>query len=297
MSFHSTSPLGFEMNTRLNAHFEDSLSLPDFLKIQRYVKEHLGIQLKEGKRVMVETRLRKRLKELQIYRYKDYIKYLMSPEGTEKEHDALIDVITTNKTDFYREPHHFDFLKQKIIPGLIQRKGKEYTPKIWSAACSKGAEPYTIALVMEECKKLYSSWYGNYSILATDISLEILELALKAVYTEDEIAPIPKHLRKQFLLKSKDETKALIRMNPYIRSRIDFKRLNLMDNFRCTTPMDIIFCRNVLIYFDKETQNSVIQKLINNLQSGGYLLMGHSETLEAGRFPVVSCAPSIYQKK
>lgn len=281
---------------RPKTHFDDTLSTPVFLKIQRYVKEHLGIQLNEGKRVMVETRLRKRLKSLQIFSFKEYVEYLMSPEGAKTEHDPLIDVITTNKTDFFREPHHFDYLRDKVIPGLLTKYGNNYKINLWSAACSKGAEPYTMAMVMEEAFVRQANWRGGYSILATDISLEILEMAIKAIYPEEEIEPVPKYLRHKYLLKSRDSKKQIVRIGPLLRSMVEFKRLNLMDNFRCSNPMDIIFCRNVLIYFDKDTQNSVIDKLLRSLKVGGYLMMGHSETLEVGRFPVKTVAPSIYQK-
>lgn len=281
---------------KFQSHFDDTLSLKEFLKIQRYVKEHLGINLHEGKRVMVETRLRKRLKDLSIFSFKEYCEYLFSKEGGKQEHDLLIDVITTNKTDFFREPHHFDFLTTKIIPELIKKYGTGYKPSLWSAACSKGAEPYTIAIVLEDYRARNPKWSGEYNLLATDISLEILQDAQRAVYSEEEIEPVAKYLRHRYLLKSKDPTKKLVRIAPEVRKKVLFRRLNLMDNFKSTEKMDVIFCRNVLIYFDKATQNQVIEKLLHNLKRGGYLLMGHSETLEVGKFSVENSAPSIYRK-
>lgn len=252
-----------------------------------------------SKMSMVESRLRKRLRRLKINRFSDYCDFLFSPQGMEKEMTFFINVITTNKTEFFREYAHFEYLVQKVVPELMARRGSGIKRRLnlWSAASSRGNEAYTIALVLSEFAERYPELDFDFFILATDISTEVLEDAQKGIYSHEEIKPVPMDLRKKYFLKSRNKKKNLVRVIPALRNKVRFRQLNLMDNdFQFHKPMDIIFCRNVMIYFDKETQDNLILRLCNHLKQGGYLFMGHSEVLHCQNLPLVSTAPAVYRK-
>lgn len=248
---------------------------------------------------MVESRLRKRLRSLQIQSFTDYCEYLFSPQGMEHELTYFINVITTNKTDFFREPNHFDFLVRKAVPDLIRtwEAGIKKKLTVWSAACSKGNEAYTIAMVLSDFAARYQGLAFDFIILATDISTDVLEDARCGIYHRQDIEPVPPDLRKKYFLKSKDRNKGLVRIVPELRDKVKYRRLNLMDeDFRFREPLDIIFCRNVIIYFNKETQDGLILRLCRYLRPEGYLFMGHSEVLHCQGLPLRSVAPAVYQK-
>lgn len=248
---------------------------------------------------MVESRLRKRLRSLEINNFKDYCEFLFSDHGMEKELRFFIDVITTHKTEFFREPDHFEYLVQRIIPEMIAKRGSGVNRKLnlWSAACSRGNEAYTIAIVMEEFRKRYPGLNFDFTLLGTDISTDVLEDAKRAIYAHDEIQPVPLNVRQKYFLRSKDPKKNIVRVIPQLRNKVRFRQLNLMDNdFKLREPMDIIFCRNVIIYFDKKTQDVLIQRLCKHLRPGGYLFMGHSEVLNCADIPLISTAPAVYRK-
>jgi chemotaxis protein methyltransferase CheR len=211
----------------------------------------------------------------------------------------MIDAITTNKTDFFREPAHFNYLVQKILPELISeyRAGFGHTLSVWSAGCSSGEEPYTLAMVLEDYSERLHNRCLDYHVLATDVSLGILKKAERAIYDRDQIKPVPLNLRRKYLLKGKGHNKHLIRIAPELRRIVLFKRLNFLDNdFGIPDHMDIIFCRNVIIYFDQATQEQVLRKICTYLRPGGYLFMGHSETLNQITVPLVQVQPTIYKK-
>lgn len=273
------------------------LSTGDFRRLASFIHEQLGIRIPDFKRGMVESRLRKRLNTLGMNSYKDYCDYLFSKNGMNKEVYEFTDVITTNKTDFFREPHHFSYLSEKAVPELVSRigAGRSRPFKVWSCACSRGDEPYTIAMVLNEYKKKEISF--DFNILATDISTRMLTTAAKGVYDDSVIQPIPHDYRKKYLLKSKDRSKGLIRIRPEIRNKVVFRRLNLMNkDYRLGVKFDVLFCRNVIIYFDKPTTEKLIFRLCQVLTPGGYLFMGHSELLDVGLYPLVQVAPTIYKK-
>jgi chemotaxis protein methyltransferase CheR len=204
----------------------------------------------------------------------------------------MIDVVTTNKTDFFREPHHFTFLQENILPKLAKEKR---TVKVWSAACSSGEEPYTLAMVLEEFGR---SLHGfNYEIFGSDISTVMLQKASLAVYAMERANCIPLELKKRYLLKSKDTERPTVRIASSLRSKVSFARINFMDTELPIHGMfDVIFCRNVLIYFDRKTQLEVIRKLMDNLSVGGYLFIGHSESLHQADLPLIQERPTIYKK-
>jgi chemotaxis protein methyltransferase CheR len=246
---------------------------------------------------MLEARIRKRLNVLKMKSFREYCDYVFSPEGMKNEIVHMIDVVTTNKTDFFRESKHFDYLVQTVLPELVGSLGAGISRRLmlWSAGCSTGEEPYTLAMVLSEFGENYRKF--QYSILATDISTKALEEARLGIYSEDRVEPIPLALKRKYLLRSKDRSKGLVRVAPALRKRVEFKRLNFMDkNFGIREQMDIIFCRNVIIYFDRPTQEIILNRLCRHLRDGGYIFMGHSETLSGLNVPLVPVFTTVYRK-
>ncbi|MBU1168776.1 MAG: chemotaxis protein CheR [Proteobacteria bacterium] len=273
------------------------LSQSDFRDLGNFIHSRMGIKMPDIKRGMIESRLRKRVSQLGMDSYSEYCRYLFSHQGMDDELSHFIDVITTNKTDFFRESHHFEYLLSTALPDLVSRNGTGVVRKLmaWSSACSRGDEPYTLAMILSEYARVQPGF--DFSILATDISTKVLDTALAGIYDAQLINPVPMEFRKRYLLKSKDKTKNLVRIRPELRRKIMFRQLNLMDNdFRIRQNMDILFCRNVIIYFDKPTTERLLVKLCNKLVPGGYLFMGHSELLDCNLLPVVPVAPTIYKR-
>lgn len=269
------------------------LTTEEFNKVSSLVYEHSGIKMPPTKKVLLESRLHKRLRALHIESFKEYIDHLLSKEGLEHELVHMIDVITTNKTDFFREPHHFHYLTQTILPDWLTR-GKSVF-KIWSAACSTGEEPYTLAIVLQEFARLNKNF--NYSIFASDISTDVLKKASLAVYNVDRVSDVDLELKRRYLLKSKDSIKPTVRIVPELRNKVRFGRINFMDSsYPVDEVYDVIFCRNALIYFDRVTQLEVVRKLIDKLTPNGFLFIGHSESLLQHNLPIVQVKPTIYQR-
>lgn len=272
----------------------EELSIKELHKLSNFIHDTLGIHIDERKKTLLETRLRKRLIHLSINNVGDYIKLLLSNKGQKEELEHFINSITTNKTDFFRENNHFEFLQNIGIPNLLRSKS---SLRAWSAACSRGMEPYSLAMVLEEYKRTHPATVFNWSILATDIDTKVLQFAKNAVYNKTEITPIPERLKKKYLLKNRDPNKDEFRVTSQLREKIFFQQLNLMSNFKFRKPIDILFCRNVIIYFSRQTQHKLIMRLLSNLSSDGYLIMGHSEVLDTREFPLKSIAPAIYQRR
>ncbi len=268
-----------------------TLSDADFHRLRTFIYEECGINLTEVKRSMLEGRLARRLRHLGLSSFRDYCTYLTSTQGRQAELTPMIDAVTTNKTDFFREANHFEYLTDQALPALLEGRRRL---ALWSAGCSTGEEPYTLAIVLAEAGA-GSSFQA--SVLATDISSKVLEHAVRAVYDSERIAPVPPALKEKYFLRSKDRTRGLVRVVPAIRSLVTFRRLNFMEDFMLPEPADVIFCRNVLIYFDRRTQERVLAKFARSLNPGGYLFVGHSETLFGMDVPFTPCAPTIYRKK
>lgn len=274
------------------------LSDGDFERVSRFIHQQYGIHLPPAKKTLLEGRLRKRMKQCGIDTYGAYCDYLFTDKGMKEEMIFMIDAVTTNKTDFFREPHHFQFLTQKALPSLLGKHKSAFQKRIkaWSAACSTGEEPYTLAMVLSEYAAACPGF--DFSILATDISTKVLDIAQTAVYSEEKIAPVPMAIRKKYLLKSKDPSRQLVRITPDLRNRIAFRRFNLMEeNFPISEPLDVIFCRNVMIYFDAATQERLVRQFHDHLTPGGYLFMGHAESINNMKVPLRYVAPTIYQKE
>lgn len=269
----------------------------DFKRLSEFIHAEYGIKMPASKKTMLEMRLQKRLRNLGLESFKEYCKYLFSPKGLEAELNQMIDVVTTHKTDFIREPMHFEYLIQSILPEWTQTYGAGSRKKFnaWSAGCSTGEEPYSLAMILSEYAQAFPGF--NYSILATDISAKVVEVAKRGIYHQDKVNVVPVALKQKYLLKSKDKKKELVRIIPELRTRVMFKQLNFTDtHYAPREPMDIIFCRNVIIYFDRLTQEQVMKRLCRHLCSGGYLFAGHSETLHGMDLPLTLAAPTIYKR-
>ncbi|WP_319779655.1 protein-glutamate O-methyltransferase [Maridesulfovibrio sp.] len=268
------------------------MSDADFAKFSKLIKEEFGIKMPPSKKTMLEARLQKRLRALGLSEHSQYCDFLFSPGGFERELTQLIDVVTTNTTDFFREPKHFELLLRTVLPDLCQRNKRPL--KLWSAGCSSGEEPYTLCMVLEEFTENNRNF--KYSLMATDISTDILRKAMNAVYPMSKVDVVPMVMKRKYLLKSKDKNKPLVRVVPELRKKVDFRRLNFMEPFPFKDQKDIIFCRNVVIYFDRATQYKLFQKFCSTLSKGGYLFIGHSESISGMELPVRQIAPTVYQK-
>lgn len=267
----------------------------EFDKLSNFIYTHYGIKMPPAKRLMLEGRLSKRLTVYGMDNYEDYVEYVFSKEGMKREMIHMIDVVTTNKTDFFREPIHFEFLQNTALPELKEKYGGRRPVNIWSAGCSSGEEPYTIAITASEYAEANSPF--PFHITATDVSSRILAHAQNAVYKAEKLSNVPIALKRKYMLKSKDTLKPTIRMGKHLRSKISYQRLNFMDDhYNIANYFDIIFCRNVIIYFDRDTQERVINKLCSKLNPGGYFFLGHSESLSNMQAPLKHIKPTIFQK-
>lgn len=273
---------------------DEALSGRDFNRLSAFVYREAGIRLGPEKRTMLEGRLRRRLRSLQLDSYSRYCDYLFTPQGQREELVSFIDVVTTNKTDFFREPGHFNFLTQRALPDLTARA--EGCPLlVWSAGCSSGEEPYTLAMVLSEYAETHPGF--RFRILATDISTQVLEKAALGIYTTESVAPVAPEMRRKYLMRSRQRGSNQVRVVPELRRLIEFRRLNFMDaDYGLTEQADAIFCRNVIIYFDRATQETILQKLARRLVADGYLFIGHSEALHDLRLPLTAVGPALYRK-
>ncbi|WP_066630239.1 CheR family methyltransferase [Labilibacter marinus] len=276
--------------------FKAELSEKDFEAFSNFIYSEFGIKMPPVKRVMLQGRLLKRIRQLNMKTYSEYKDYLFSSEGQKEEIFNFLNVVTTNKTDFFREPVHFDFLKSSVLPEY-SNKGINEPFKIWSAGCSSGEELYTISMTLNEYKAEHRSF--SFSMLGTDISQNVLTKAAKGIYASSKVDIVPLELKKKYLLKSKDKENPTIKVRPELQSNLRLKYLNLMDSSysNINETFDVVFCRNVLIYFDRKTQESVINKLSMHLKPGGYFFIGHSESLTGMDVPLEHIKPTIFRKK
>ncbi|HEX2974862.1 MAG TPA: protein-glutamate O-methyltransferase [Bacteroidales bacterium] len=267
----------------------------DFSRLSSFVYNELGIKMPYPKKVMLQCRLQKRVNDLRLSSFTEYLEFVFSKEGQEEEMIKMIDLVTTNKTDFFREPSHFDYLRDIVLPELIESRPSRKTIRIWSAACSSGEEPYTIAIVLMDFLEKYPE--ADFEILGTDISMRILQRAALAIYTEYRVAGIPLEMKRKYFLRSKTPAEKTVRLIPEIRAKVSFQRMNLMDSYYdVDKDFDIIFCRNVLIYFDRPSQQSVINKLATSLRPDGHFFLGHSESITNMKVPLRQIKPTIFRK-
>jgi chemotaxis protein methyltransferase CheR len=286
-----------QQNVNLSDIYKAVMTSDEFKRLSSFIYKEYGIKMPEVKKTMLQSRLHKRLRELNMSSYKDYIEYLFSKEGQQTEVIHMIDMVSTNKTDFFREPVHFDFLHSDVLPELLFGERPNRQIRIWSAGCSSGEEPYTIAISLSEFMSQNPIPAFDFSILATDISTRVLKSANDGIYKEARVEMLPLTLKKKYLLRSKDKTNPSIRIIPELRRKITFQRLNFMDNaYNVPDNYDIIFCRNVLIYFDRETQEKVINRLCMKLKPNGIFFLGHSESITNFNVPLKQLKPTIFRR-
>ncbi|ARO31650.1 methyl-accepting chemotaxis protein O-methyltransferase 2 [Rhizobium sp. NXC14] len=271
----------------------DRISKRNFDKLAQFIYDYSGIKMPPTKLTMLEGRLRRRLRATNHSTFDDYCDFLFNHDGLAQETVYLIDVVTTNKTDFFREAKHFEYMQTVALPAIANSGVR--TIRTWSSACSTGAEPYTIAMVLAEFAEGRRD--VSYSVLATDLSTDVLQTARQGIYPEDLIAPVPRDLQRKYVLVAKQSGRKEVRISPKLRSRVGFARMNLMDDkYPVGDLMNVIFCRNVLIYFDKQTQAGVLSRLCDCLAKGGYLFIGHSESITGFDLPLKQVSNTVFQR-
>lgn len=264
-----------------------SLSRAEFEEIRALVHKVSGINLHQGKEELVKARLAKRLRALNINSFSEYLSYI---KDKKEELAAMVEALTTNKTNFFREPQHFEFLRSEIIPKL---RGKEI--RIWSAGCSSGEEPYSIAMLLLD--ELTSEEIKEVRILATDISERVLAKARSATYQQYELDGVPPQMLQKYFICTNPKPPRTYQLSERVTSLVRIARLNLIDHWPMRCGFDLIFCRNVMIYFDKNTQRELVNRFWEILKPGGYLFVGHSESLAAASHPFKYLRPAVYIKQ
>ncbi|MBF0561278.1 MAG: protein-glutamate O-methyltransferase [Alphaproteobacteria bacterium] len=275
------------------------LSGRDFQRLAKFIQDTCGIRMPPVKKTMLEGRLRRRVRALGLPSLSEYCRWLFDHGRLAEEAVELIDAVTTNKTDFFREPRHFEHLTGSTLPTLLEtpaRPGLDRPLKVWSAACSSGSEPYTLAMVLDDFARRQRGY--RFEILATDICTDALAKAKRAIYPEEMIAPVPAAWRQRYFLRSRNPDEPTVRLAPSVRQMVRFGRLNLMDEvYPLDEGMDIIFCRNILIYFDRERQEAVLRRLCGLLRPHGSLFLGHTDTIAGMDLPVRQVAPSVFIRR
>jgi chemotaxis protein methyltransferase CheR len=265
----------------------------DFMRLAEFVHIRSGIRMPPSKKTFLEGRIRRRLRVLGLATVSEYCKWLFEEGGLLQDGTALLNAVTTNKTEFFRETYHFEFLSNVVLPKLQTSSGSHpLSLRIWSAGCSSGAEPYSLAMICEDFARTNSSF--SFEILASDISTEVLRVAKRAIYRHSTIGPVSMEMRKRYLLH--DPGSDEVRVIPDLRRKVIFKHHNLMDEpYPASQAMDIVFCRNLLIYFGRSTQRTVLARLCRCLRPRGYLFLGHSEGSIADlKLPLRAVGPTIF---
>ncbi|MCP9291921.1 CheR family methyltransferase [Gracilimonas sediminicola] len=278
----------------MNTFTQSALSSPvssvklkagDFKRVKDLLYEYCGIFLQEGKEALVQSRLMKRMRKLGIGSFSEYLDFIERPESG-GEFLAFVDVLTTNKTHFFREAQHFEFIRKHIIPTMGGRNAKW-----WSAGCSTGEEPVTTAITLHEARR--TTPWSSVKILATDISREVLKVAKNGVYPSSRMMDVPDSIRRKYFESiGNDEFK----VKEQVEEMITYGRLNLTEDWPLKGNFQVIMCRNVMIYFNRQTQQQVVQKFYDQLQPGGFLFLGHSESVSSNNKGFKNLAPAVYQK-
>lgn len=264
----------------------------NFQTIRKFVTENTGIVLTEIKKDMVYSRLSKRIRKGPYNTFDDFCAAIEN--GDETEQDYLINAITTNLTSFFRENHHFEFLAEVAIPELLQLNKQSKRIRIWSAGCSTGEEPYSIAMVLRETIPDIDQW--DVKILATDLDANVIAQGQRGIYREERIDGLSDHRKKRWFKSGKGDNAGYVKVSPDLQKLIFFKRLNLLQHWPIKGPFDLMFCRNVVIYFDKDTQRGLFKRYFNLLRPKAYLFIGHSETLHNVSDDFESLGKTIYQR-
>jgi chemotaxis protein methyltransferase CheR len=262
----------------------------DFDYLRKIVTDTTGILADDDKYTMYYSRLARRVRKLGLSNFSKYRNYLN--QNRDVEIIELVNAVTTNLTSFFRENHHFEFIKDTIVPEIKARSKKKI--RVWSAGCSTGEEPYSIAVTLAEAIPDYKNW--DIKILATDLDSNVVSKASAAVYDASRVDGISKSILKKYFKKGKGSNLGYVKVNPELVKLIEFKQLNLLHKWPITDTMDFIFCRNVVIYFDKPTKEKLVDRYADMMIDDGYLFMGHSESLYKSTEKFKLIGKTIYQK-
>jgi len=266
----------------------------EFKKLQQLIYSDAGIHLSDAKKALVTGRLTRRLRTLGC---RDFSAYYEHVAANPDERTAMLDCISTNETRFFREPKQFEFLEESVLPHWRALGASGQIPKrirAWSAACSTGEEPYTLAMVLAAHFPAAEGW--SVEILASDLSTRVLDAAREGVWPIERSNDIPERMRKAFMLRGIRAEEGKMRAHPSLKSMIDFRRINLNDtDYGIKGTFDLIFCRNVLIYFNRESKDGVIQRLLRHLSPSGLFFLGHAESLTGGQFGMENAGPTVYR--
>ncbi len=282
--------------TNLQNIHSDELSEKDFQRVSSVIYKHCGINLSDGKKTLMQARLAKRMRALQYSSFRKYIDFALSQAG-QQEFYSLVDSLSTNLTSFFREKSHFQYLIDQFLPKLLEKKSRlsEHKIRIWSAGCSSGEEPYSLAITLIENIPDYQKW--DVKILASDVSTQILDRAKQGTYVQSRVKPLTKEQKRRFLVPNNIEGEKVYQVSRELQNIICFRYLNLMKEWPCKGPFDIIFCRNVMIYFDKPTQAKLVERFGKCLAKKGVLCIGHSESLAGINHQYRFVQPATYIKE
>ena len=264
----------------------------EFVQLQRLVHAHCGISLSDEKKRNVYSRLARRLRELELDSFREYCDLIEAGHGQELEY--FINALTTNLTSFFRELHHFDYLRDTVIPEVLQRDAASRRLRIWSAGCSTGEEAYSIAMTLLATIPDIDNW--DVRVLASDLDTQVIETAVDGIYSDDKVAHLPEQFLKSYFHRGRGRQQGMVKVAPEVRDLVYFRHLNLMHDWPMQGPFDIIFCRNVVIYFDRDTQQRLFDRFADILLPRGHLLIGHSESLKnvSDRFQLIG--RTIYRR-
>ena len=270
----------------------------DFQRLSAFIHAQCGIKMPLGKKTQLTAMIQKRLQIVGKESCTDYVDWVLGGEQAEGELMQLVDFATNREVDFFHEAKHFEFMVQTALPELIKRSGAGVHRElmIWSAGCATGEEPYTLAMVLQEFARRHPGIPCKAQVLATDLSDQALATASNAIYNQEKVAPISPELKKKYFLKSKNPRKPLVRVVPKLRAMVKFRQLNMMEaNFQLREKIDILFCRNVVTHFNRPTRKKLVKRLCRHLAPGGYLFVGHGESLHGLGVPVMPLQPTVYQ--
>ena len=281
------------MVVKVNTTREYEFTEKDFNKLRKIANNHTGIIVTDDKYDMYYARLVKRIRVLGLRSFAEYVKYLDANMAT--EFTPFIDSITTNLTSFFREPHHFEMMKSTIIPELCTRSDTVQGLKVWSAGCSTGEEPYTLAITLLEGLEAIRG-APKASILASDIDTTVLAKASRGIYEISRVEGLDTSIKRRWFFRGKGNNHGHVRVSPELQEIIKFKQVNLMQDWPIKERFHIIFCRNVVIYFDKPTKMKLIDRYAEQLVDGGYMILGHSESLQGMSDRFQTIGKTIYRK-
>jgi chemotaxis protein methyltransferase CheR len=268
----------------------------DVVRLRRFaaaINRVLGIKLPDAKLTMLHGRLQRRIHQLGLHSLGEYEQRLRDPVHAQSERIRLLDLATTNKTDFFREPVHFQYLTQRALPAMSTR-GDRWVCRVWCAGCSTGQEVYTLAMVLDDYARSHRGF--GYEIVATDVSTRVLREAAAATYPAELVEPVPLALRQRYLMRGKAARGGMVRVVPELRAKVKFRRLNFMAERYPLGEFDVVFFRNVMIYFERATQKRVLERQCRLLRPGGYLFIGHTESVAGLDLPLTPETSSILRK-